>query len=87
MGSPFNGPYFIYCPCVASCFDVDFLYGMKKSGGIRMLIEYISKAMSKAVYDKLEDETHSGRILQCPGVIAFASTECVKPDETLPSRI
>jgi predicted RNase H-like HicB family nuclease len=36
-----------------------------------MLIEYINKAMSKAVYEKLEDGTYSGKIPQCPGVIAF----------------
>lgn len=39
-----------------------------------MLIEYISKAMSKAVYEKLEDSTYSGKIPQCPGVIAFGET-------------
>lgn len=39
-----------------------------------MLIEYINKAMSKAVYEKLEDATYSGRILQCPGVVAFGKT-------------
>jgi len=39
-----------------------------------MLIEYVNKAMSKAVYQKLEDGTYSGRIPQCPGVIAFGET-------------
>lgn len=39
-----------------------------------MLIEYINKAMSKAVYDKLEDGSFSGKIPQCPGVIAFGET-------------
>jgi len=39
-----------------------------------MLIEYINKAMSKAVYDKLEDGSFSGKITQCPGVIAFGET-------------
>ena len=39
-----------------------------------MLIEYINKAMTKAVYEKLEDATYSGRISQCPGVIAFGET-------------
>ena len=39
-----------------------------------MLIEYIDKAMSKAVYDKLEDNTFSGKIPQCQGVVAFAET-------------
>ena len=39
-----------------------------------MLIEYINKAMSKAVYDKLEDGSFSGKISQCPGVVAFGET-------------
>jgi predicted RNase H-like HicB family nuclease len=39
-----------------------------------MLIEYINKAMSKAVYDKLEDGSFSGKIPQCPGVVAFRKT-------------
>ena len=39
-----------------------------------MLIEYINKTMSKAVYDKLEDGSFSGKIPQCPGVVAFGET-------------
>ncbi|MFH1934417.1 MAG: type II toxin-antitoxin system HicB family antitoxin [Pseudomonadota bacterium] len=39
-----------------------------------MLIEYINKTMSKAVYDKLEDGSFSGKIPQCRGVIAFGET-------------
>ncbi len=39
-----------------------------------MLTEYIDKAMSKAVYDKLEDGTYSGKIPQCSGTIAFGKT-------------
>ena len=30
--------------------------------------------MAKAVYEKLEDGTYSGKIPQTPGVIAFAET-------------
>lgn len=43
-----------------------------------MLIEYINRAMSKAQYDKLEDGTYFGKILRCPGVVAFGKTlyEC-----------
>jgi len=43
-----------------------------------MLTEYVQKAMSKAVYEKLEDGTFSGEIPQCPGTIAFGKTlyEC-----------
>lgn len=39
-----------------------------------MLIEYIGKAMSKAIYEKLEDGSYSGKIPQAPGVIAFGET-------------
>ena len=39
-----------------------------------MLIEYINKTMSKALYEKLEDGTYSGQIRQCPGVIAFGES-------------
>lgn len=35
---------------------------------------YIDRAMSQADYDKLEDGTFSGRIPDCPGVIAFGSS-------------
>jgi predicted RNase H-like HicB family nuclease len=50
-----------------------------------MLIGYINKAMSKAEYDKLEDGSFSGRIPQCPGVIAFGKTlfECQKELESV----
>ena len=45
-----------------------------------MLVEYINKAMSKAVYEKLEDGSYAGQILECPGTIAFSKTlfECEK---------
>ena len=39
-----------------------------------MLTEYINKAMSLAVFDKLEDGSFSGKIPKCPGVIAFGET-------------
>ncbi len=43
-----------------------------------MLTIYIQKAMSKAVYEKLEDGTYCGEMPDCPGAIAFGSTlyEC-----------
>jgi len=43
-----------------------------------MLTEYIRKAMSDAIYEKLEDGTYSGEIPECPGTIAFGQTlqEC-----------
>ena len=42
--------------------------------------QYINMAMSKAVYEKLEDGTYFGVIPECPGTIAFANTlfECEK---------
>lgn len=39
-----------------------------------MLTQYIGKAMSKVVYDKLEDGSFPGKIPQCPGVITFGKT-------------
>ena len=39
-----------------------------------MLIEYVNKAMSKAVYDKLDYGTFTGKIPQCPGVVAFGES-------------
>jgi len=39
-----------------------------------MLIEYVNKAMSKAVYDKLDNGTFTGKIPQCPGVVAFGES-------------
>ena len=39
-----------------------------------MLTEYVDKAMSKAVYDKLADSTYCGKIPECPGTIAFGKT-------------
>lgn len=43
-----------------------------------ILTEYVDQAMAQAVYDKLPDETFSGRIPACQGVVAFGSTlrEC-----------
>jgi predicted RNase H-like HicB family nuclease len=43
-----------------------------------ILSEYLERAMAQAEYDKLEDETFSGRIACCKGVIAFGATlkEC-----------
>jgi predicted RNase H-like HicB family nuclease len=43
-----------------------------------LLSEYIDQALSQAEYDKLEDESFSGRIAACLGVVAFGATlrEC-----------
>jgi predicted RNase H-like HicB family nuclease len=43
-----------------------------------VLSEYIEKAMSEALYDKLEDGTFTGKISSCKGVLAFGTTlrEC-----------
>ena len=39
-----------------------------------VLSDYVEKAMSIAVYDKLDDGTFAGRIPSCKGVVAFAPT-------------
>ena len=39
-----------------------------------MLTEYVERAMSTALYDKLEDGTYCGKIPGCPGTIAFGRT-------------
>ena len=43
-----------------------------------ILTEYINMLMARAAYDKLEDNTFSGKIPQCKGVIAFGTSlrEC-----------
>ena len=43
-----------------------------------MVIQYIQKAMNRAIYDKLEDGTFCGEIPDCPGTIAFGNSlsEC-----------
>jgi predicted RNase H-like HicB family nuclease len=39
-----------------------------------MLMEYVERAMSKAMYEKLEDGTYCGKIPECYGTIAFGET-------------
>ena len=39
-----------------------------------ILTDYVNQLMAKAVYDKHEDGTFSGRIPSCKGVVAFGST-------------
>jgi len=43
-----------------------------------ILSDYVEQALAQAVYDKLDDGTFAGRIPECKGVVAFASTlrEC-----------
>ncbi len=43
-----------------------------------ILTQYIDKALTHTVYDKLEDNSYAGRIPQCKGVVCFAKTlrEC-----------
>lgn len=43
-----------------------------------LLSEYIERALAQVEYDKLEDESFSGRIAACPGVVTFGATlrEC-----------
>ena len=42
------------------------------------IYRYIDKAMSEAVYEKIDDNEYAGKIPSCLGVIAFAPTleEC-----------
>ncbi len=46
--------------------------------GNYILSDYVELALQEAEYDKLEDNTFTGRIPSCKGVIAFAATlrEC-----------
>ncbi len=46
--------------------------------GNYILSDYVELALAQAEYDKLEDNTFSGRIPSCKGVVAFANTlrEC-----------
>ncbi|MBI5561874.1 MAG: type II toxin-antitoxin system HicB family antitoxin [Deltaproteobacteria bacterium] len=39
-----------------------------------VLSEYMERAMSEAVYDKLEDGTFTGKIPSCKGVVSFGAT-------------
>lgn len=39
-----------------------------------VLSDYIERAMAQAEYDKLEDNTFSGQIPACIGVLAFGDT-------------
>lgn len=39
-----------------------------------ILSEYLNQALAQAEYDKLEDNSFSGRIPSCQGVIAFNAT-------------
>jgi len=39
-----------------------------------ILTEYVEQALSRALYDKLDDGSYAGRIPACTGVIAFAHT-------------
>ena len=47
--------------------------------GFSILTQYIGKAMSKVVYDKLEDGSFPGKIPQCPGVITFGENVVSMP--------
>jgi len=39
-----------------------------------VLTDYVNQALAKAVYEKLEGGTYSGRIPPCKGVLAFGKT-------------
>ena len=47
--------------------------------GVKFILSgYVEQALSRAIYDELEDGTFAGHIAQCKGVIAFGATllEC-----------
>lgn len=46
-----------------------------------ILTDYINKALTHAVYDKLENNSYCGKIPQCKGVIAFGKTLRACEDE------
>jgi predicted RNase H-like HicB family nuclease len=46
-----------------------------------ILSEYVERAISEAVYDKLEDSAFAGRIPVCKGVLAFGVTLREREDE------
>ena len=52
-------------------------YRINMSGNY-ILSDYVDTALGQAEYDKLEDNTFTGRIPPCKGVVAFAKTlrEC-----------
>jgi predicted RNase H-like HicB family nuclease len=46
-----------------------------------ILTDYVSQALARAVYNKLDDGIFSGHIPSCPGVIAFGKTLSKCEDE------
>ena len=40
----------------------------------KILTGYVQKAMSRAIFQKLEDGTYLGEVIECPGAIAFGQT-------------
>jgi len=51
-----------------------------------ILTGYIESAFSQAEYDKLEDDTFSGRVHGCKGVIVFGNSlrECESELQSIP---
>ncbi len=39
-----------------------------------ILTDYVNHGMAEASYEKLDDNSYSGRVPSCPGVVAFAPT-------------
>jgi predicted RNase H-like HicB family nuclease len=60
-------------------FRVNVVYSIKEwTMAEYILSDYISKALSQALYEKLEDGTYAGKIPECTGVLAFGNSlrEC-----------
>jgi len=48
---------------------------------VRILSEYLSRALAHAVYERLEDGTYGGRIPDCVGVVSFGQTQRESEEE------
>ncbi len=42
-------------------------------GGRLILIDYVEWALSRAAYEKFDDESYAGSIPECPGVVSFGA--------------
>jgi len=50
-------------------------------GGRFILTDYVESALSRAAYQKFDDESYAGSIPECPGVVSFGVDLGVCKDE------
>jgi predicted RNase H-like HicB family nuclease len=50
-------------------------------GGRFILTDYVESALSRAAYEKFEDESYAGSIPECPGVVSFGADLSACQDE------